>query len=130
MSLDKLEGINLRLRDFAGGTGGIDDLLAGQRSAEINQRLSDLSKSPLSCSQFNQLLALAHQPELSVGAFEYYWLSTPTHCYDVAQLPYFHSSYAKTDRIISIDQLSWGLYRLYFDCLLFYGTIANGFREL
>src|ERR1700728_557863 len=78
----------------------------------------------------NQLLALAHRPDFSEGAFNYYWLSTPTHCYDVTQLPHFHSSYTSVDRIISVDQLAWGLYRLYFDSLLLFGTLSNGYREL
>ena len=34
------------------------------------------------------------------------------------------------DQILSIDQLYWGLYRIYVDSLLFFGSIRDGYRAL
>src|SRR6266540_3404786 len=114
-----------RLRPFMGGTGGFDSWLTGSSSPSVINRLAELRSSALSCSQLNQLLALAHRPELAVGTFRYYWLSAPAHCYDVTRLPHYHANYTGVDRIISVDQLAWGLYRFYFDSLLFFGTLSN-----
>ncbi len=118
------------LLPFTGGTGGIDNWLTSGASNAVVSRLNALPGQPISCSQLNQLLALSHIAELSSGAFQYYWLAAPAHCYDVTQLPHFHSSYCRTDRVISLDQLAWGLHRLYQDALLFYGTLQNGYREI
>jgi hypothetical protein len=124
------EEIRSRLKLFMGGSGGVDNWLAGISSDAIVSRIASLDTAPLSCSQMNQLLALSHQAELSEGAFRYYWLSKPQHSYDVTALPHYHPSYAEVDRILSLDQLVWGLYRLYFDSLLYYGTIRNGYRTI
>ena len=115
---------------FAGGTGGIDDWLIGDRAQIVCERLCRLGNEPLSCSQLNQLLALSHQAEVSEGFFKFYWASAEPHVYDVTLVPCYHPSYASLDQILTVDQLRWGLYRLYVDALLFYGTIENGYREL
>jgi len=122
------EEIRSRLKLFTGGSGGIDSWLIGDFAEAIFRRIAALPTEPLSCGQMNQLLALSHQAELSEGAFRYYWLSSPRHTYDVTALPCYHPSYATVDRILSLDQLIWGLYRLYHDSLLYYGTIRNGYR--
>src|SRR5258706_15593423 len=118
-----IEDIRNRLMLFMGNAGGIDSWLVGDFADDILERIATLSTAPLSCSQMNQLLALSHQAELSDGAFRYYWLSAPRHTYDVTALPNYHPSYATVDRILSLDQLAWGLYRLYHDSLLYHGTI-------
>jgi hypothetical protein len=123
-----IEDIRAQLKPFMGGSGGIDSWLSGDFADAVLPRIASLSASPLSCSQMNQLLALSHQAELSEGAFRYYWLSAPRHSYDVTALPHYHPSYVKVDRILSLDQLSWGLYRLYYDSLLYYGSVRNGYR--
>ena len=78
----------------------------------------------------NQLLAFAHQPAVSEGFFKYYWLSVPTHVYDVTAIPDFDQTYARVDMVLTLDQLAWGLHRIYTDSLLFFGSIQNGFRSL
>jgi hypothetical protein len=119
-----------RLALFAGGTGGIDSWLTGDHADVIIARLDRLSAEPLSRSQLNQLLALSHQAEISEGFFRYYWLSEPKHPYDVTRIPHYHSTYKAVDQILSIDQLYWGLYRVYVDSLLCYGSIRDGYHAL
>jgi hypothetical protein len=125
-----IDNIRARLKPFTGGSGGIDSWLAGDLAEATFDRIASLSTAPLSCSQMNQLLALSHQAELSDGAFRYYWLSAPRHTYDVTGLPHYHPSYCGVDRILSLDQLAWGLYRIYHDSLLYFGTIRNGYRTI
>ncbi len=124
------EDIRRRLKLFMGNAGGIDSWLVADSSGDILERIATLSVAPLSCGQMNQLLAMSHQAELSEGAFRYYWLSAPGHTYDVTAIPNYHPSYATVDRILSLDQLSWGLHRLYCDSLLYYGSIRNGYRTI
>ena len=66
-----VEEILERLKPFMGGTGGFDSWLTGNSSEAVVNRLAKLRSSALSCSQLNQLLALAHRPELTEGAFKY-----------------------------------------------------------
>lgn len=124
------DAVRRELALFSGGTGGIDNWLTADRTDLVCARLVHLRDRPLSCSQLNQLLALSHLAEVSEGFFKYYWNSETPCLYEVSALPWYHDSYAKAEQILSLDQLRWGLYRLYSDCLLFYGTIQNGFREL
>lgn len=120
--------LDQRLSLFTGGTGGIDSWLTSENSDLIVNRIMNLPAEPLSHSLLNQLLVLAHQPTVSRGFFEYYWCSTPTHPYRVQDVPGYDDHYARFDRIMSIDQLAWGLYRIYVDSLLYVGTIKNGFN--
>jgi hypothetical protein len=48
----------------------------------------------------------------------------------VDDIPDFDPSYASFDRIETIEQLRWGLYRIYVDALLYFGTIRHGFHVL
>ncbi len=115
---------------FAGGTGGIDSWLIGDHANTVIARLDQLPNEPISRSQFNQLLALSHRADVSEGFFKYYWLSEPTHPYDVTRVPQYHPTYKAVHQILSLEQLYWGLYRIYVDCLLFFGSIRDGFRAL
>lgn len=115
---------------FTGGTGGIDSWLIGDHASTVMARLNQLPNEPISRSQFNQLLALSHKADVSEGFFKYYWLSEPRHPYDVTRVPQHHPTYKAVDQILSIDQLYWGLYRIYLDCLLFFGSIRDGYRAL
>jgi len=115
---------------FTGGTGGIDSWLTGDHAGTVIARLDRISSDPLSCSQLNQLLALSHQAEVSEGFFRYYWLNEPKHPYDVTRIPNHHATYKSVDQILSLDQLSWGMYRIYVDCLLYFGSIRDGYRAL
>jgi hypothetical protein len=122
--------IDPRLLLFTGGTGGIDSWLTSENSELIFARLAKLPGEPLSHSLLNQLLALSQQPSVSRAFFDYYWCSAPTHPYRVEDIPGYDVSFTKFDRIVDIDQLSWGLYRIYVDSLLYFGTIRNGFLGL
>ncbi len=115
---------------FTGNTGGLDNWLTSDKSEMVLKRIEEIPVDPISKSVLNQLLALSHQPDVSAGFFEYYWCSIPEHPYDLGALPAFDSSYAKLDRIMSIDQLSWGLSRIYLDSLLYFGSLRNGFSVL
>ena len=115
---------------FSGGTGGIDSWLTGDHRITVVNRLNAVRADPISCSQLNQLLALSRQPEMSDGCFRYYWLTEPTHSYDVSAIPGYSEDFRTFDRIVSLEHLAWGLCRLYTDALLFFGGIANGYREL
>lgn len=119
-----------RLALFTGGTGGIDSWLTGDHTDTVVARLDLLPAEPISCSQLNQLLALSHQAEVSEGFFRYYWLSEPKHPYDVTRVAQYHATYKAVDQILSLDQLYWGLYRIYVDCLLFFGSIRDGYHTL
>jgi len=122
--------VRRRLALFTGGTGGIDSWLTGDHADTVMRRLDLLSSEAISCSQLNQLLALSHQADVSEGFFRYYWLSEPTHPYDVTRVPQHHATYKTVDQVLSIDQMYWGLYRIYVDCLLYFGSIRDGYRAL
>jgi len=122
--------VDARLALFTGDTGGIDSWLTGDNAARIVDRLAQLPNEPVSLALLNQLFALSQQPAVSRGFFEYYWCSAPVHPYRVEDLPDYHTSYGRLDRILSIEQLRWGLYRIYVDALLYFGTIRHGFHAL
>jgi hypothetical protein len=122
--------VDARLALFTGDTGGIDSWLTGDNAARIDARLAQLPNEPLSLALLNQLLALSQQPAVSRAFFEYYWCSAPVHPYRVEDLPDYDASYVRFDRIVSIEQLRWGLYRIYVDSLLYFGTIRHGFHAL
>jgi len=126
----RMSEIETKLALFSGGTGGLDSWLTGAHRNIILGRLSGLSEAGLSCSLLNQLLALAHEPAVSEGFFRYYWLSQTSHTYDVTRLTDYHQTYSTIDRVVSIDQLAWGLNRFYIDALLYFGTLKRAFLEL
>ena len=103
----RTDDIRSRLALFSGDTGGIDSWLTRATDPKgLFSRLGELDSDPLTRSQLNQLLALSHQGEVSAGFFEYYWLLTPSHTYDVTSVPAFHPAFTALDRIISLDQLA------------------------
>jgi hypothetical protein len=122
--------IDSRLALFTGDTGGIDSWLTGENASRIFQRLAQLPGDPVSHALLNQLLALSQQPPISRAFFDYYWCSAPVHPYRVVDTPDYHESYVTFDRIESTEQLRWGLYRIYVDSLLYFGTIRHGFHVL
>lgn len=120
-----------RLELFMGDTGGIDSWLTnGDAKQIILDRLIRVNADPLTHSQFNQLLAMSHQANMTKDCFSYYWCRVPDHPYDVKSIPDFHESFSGLSVISSIDQLRWGLYRMYVDSLLYFGSIRNGYRAL
>ena len=69
---------------------------------------------------------------MSDGFFQYYWCTLPDHPYNVARVPFFPPETLQTDpqEVISHDHLRWGLYRLYIDGLLYFGSIAAAYSAL
>ncbi|MCK5345425.1 MAG: hypothetical protein KAR20_18575, partial [Candidatus Heimdallarchaeota archaeon] len=127
--ISKEEILN-KFKLFSGGTGGIDSWLSETTREEVFKRLSDISNNPLSSQQLNQLLILSHEAGVSYDFFDYYWLCTPNHPYDVKSIPDYQPEWINNSKIVSLEHLRWGLYRLYVDSLLFFGNIRSGYRFL
>jgi hypothetical protein len=101
-----------------------------QSARRVLERLTTIPRQPLSLTQFNQLLHLAHEAGISDGFFRYYFLEEPqAHPFPVTALidakPIFDSS-----SIISLDQLRLGLHRFFVDALLYWGDFRTAFRAL
>jgi hypothetical protein len=128
--MNSKEAILDEFRLFCGDTGGIDSWLTASTDQEVFDRLARIEREPLPKVQLNQLLLLSHQAGVSDGFYQYYWLSTPLHPYEVERIPDFHPSYAEQRTISSVQQLRWGMYRIYVDSLLYFGSIRNGYRFL
>lgn len=125
---------NLRERFaiFAGNTGGIETWLVAGAPAVVFETLARIDQAPITRATLNQLLLLSHEAAMSEGFFRYYWETVPppgAHPYDVRKIPGYRSTDA-AGVISSIDQLYWGLYRFYVDCLLFHGTMRIGYRQM
>jgi len=115
---------------FSGGTGGIDSWLGPETSDVVFDRLANIDKEPLSKEQMDQLLILSHETGVSDDFFEYYWLTAPSHPYDVTKVPDYQPVWIESSEIQSLQHLRWGLYRIYVDSLLFFGNIRSGYRFL
>ncbi len=84
----------------------------------------------LSLTHLNQCLHLSHQAGVSKGFYRYYFLTVPTeHTYPVEKL---FSSLPKlgADKIVSFEQLVWGIHRFFVDALLYFGNVRAAFRNL
>ena len=112
------------------GTGGIDSWLHDGVPQTVIDRLNRIGENSLTREQLNQLLVLSHEAGLSAGFFEYYWLSAPTHTYDVTALPDFNSAYTERRDLQSLAQLRWGLQRFFCDALLYFGNVRSAYRRL
>ena len=126
------EEILPRFRLFSLSDGGIGSWLTEDTDDYVFERLSRIEQEPLSKVQLNQLLAFAHEAPLSAGFFCYYWLTAPEgHPYPVKSIsPPFNASWGSQCYIVSLDHLSWGLYRLYVDGLLWFGNVRTAYRKL
>jgi hypothetical protein len=112
------------------GTGGIDSWLHDDTPQTVVDRLRRVSQEPLTREQLNQLLVLSHEAGLSPGFFEFYWLSIPTHSYDITNIADFDVDYGERRAITSLEQLRWGLRRFYVDALLYFGNVRSAYRRL
>jgi hypothetical protein len=120
-----------RFKLFFLGTEGIGKWLGPQTDDRVFQRLARIETEPLSKVQLNQLLAFGHEAPVSDDFFRYYWLSNaPRHPFDVKTVPGFEERWLNASAIVSIDQLRWGLYRLYVDGLLYFGNVRTAYRKL
>ncbi len=114
---------------FSGGSDGIDNWINSETHSKILERLSNISKNPLSLNQFNELLGLSGDKVISQGFFEYYWQKATEHPYDVKKIEKFKPEYLNKEKIISLDHLWWGFYRIFVDGLLFSGNIAKFYKN-
>lgn len=125
-----LDSFNL----FRGNGGGIENWFSDQMPDTVVNALLACDRKPISCEEFNQLLILSHEAGVSRAFFKHYFCSNSyphgTGLYDPIDVPHFEERFLETDQIISLEQLKWGLYRLYIDCLLIFGSIRQGFRRL
>lgn len=92
--------------------------------------LSQINENGLSKVQFDQLLNLQQIKGVSDGFFKFYWLSYPSHFYDIRKLHGFDNSYTTDVVIQSIEQLKWGLLRVFIDCLYVFGNIEEGYKTI
>jgi len=116
-----------------GKEAGLGSWLAdGAISPIVIDRLQHLDNSPISKVQLNQLLVISGIASVSDGFFRYYWLTCPDHTYDVkSAISEPHEWLTREDDFIgSLQQLRYGLYRLYVDALLYFGNIKAGFAAL
>jgi hypothetical protein len=109
---------------------GITRWLGPDTDQLVFDRLDQVSDRPISHAQLKQLLHLSHIAGLSPGFFTYYWLSCPSHTYDVEKIPGFEAAWVGAGAIVSLDHLYWGLYRLYVDGLLYFGNVRAAYRHL
>lgn len=121
-----------QLHPLFAGSGGIDSWLGSETPNTVIDRLSTIDDDPLSHAQLAQLLILSHEAGPSQGFFDYYWMSAPSHTYDVKQVDNasFQDAWISGTSIVSISHLRWGLYRFYVDALLYFGNIRSAYRKL
>jgi len=116
---------------FSLGGDGIGGWLSQNTDDEVFRRLDRINQEPLSKVQLNQLFVFGHEAPVSDGFFRYYWLEAPTeHPYPVAKLSGFHEPWLNSIAIISLEHLKWGLYRLFTDGLLYFGSVRTAYRKL
>lgn len=112
------------------GSGGIDSWLREGTPQTVVERLGQLGTNPLTREQLNQLLVLSHEAGMSHGFFEYYWLTSPEHPYDIKRVLDFDASFEQQTAIVSLEHLRWGLRRFYVDALLYFGNVRSAYRHL
>jgi hypothetical protein len=116
---------------FSVPTGGIGEWLTEATHQDVFERLGRIDVEPLSAVQLNQLLVLGHEAPAGDGFFHYYWLRVPErHPYNVSEIAGFSEGWLKSEAILSLEHLRWGVYRLYIDALLYFGNVRTAFRSL
>ena len=109
---------------------GLGAFAAPSMHDEVFNRLSQLDHVPLTKVELNQLLVLSMAGSMSDGCFRYYWGSLPDHPYDVTKVPHYPGAAPHAEKVLSHDHLRWGLYRLYVDALLYFGSIDTAYDAL
>jgi hypothetical protein len=116
---------------FAHGSEGIGAWITRDANPFVLDRLARIETDPVSKVQLNQLLVLGREAIVSDDFFNYYWIDVPdSHPYPVKLLPDYSDSFNGKSALSSLAQLKWGLYRLYYDGLLYFGNIRSAFRQL
>lgn len=119
-----------QFKELSYSTKGFEGWLSITAPDPVFDRLKRLDREPLTKVQLNQLLLLSLESGISDGFYQYYWLATPAHSYAVDKLEDFEDGHLTSPAIGSIQQLRWGIRRIYTDCLLYFGNISYGFNEL
>lgn len=119
-----------QFKELSFPTKGFEGWLSDSAPEAVFNRFKRLDREPLTKVQLNQLLLLSLESGISDGFFKYYWLAVPDHSYAIDKLDDFDNAYITTTAIVSIEQLRWGIRRIYTDCLLYFGNISYGFKEL
>jgi len=109
---------------------GLEGWLGKNIRDEVVDRLLEIENAPLTKVQLNQLLLLSLEAGISDDFFAYYWLESPDHPYLIEQIDDFDKDFVELESINSLKHLRWGLKRIYIDCLLYFGNINLGFKEL
>ena len=115
---------------------GIEMFLSAKSLSEeseniISKRLSEIEDNPISFMQLRQMFVLNGYQGFTSGFFYYYWTAKDTdkHPYDVTKVEGYDDEYKYISNVNSLQQLKWGLYRLYIDSLLFFGDINFGYTH-
>jgi hypothetical protein len=125
------ESLLAELSLFSLGGEGIGGWLSPLADPMVFQRLDELPSNPLNKVQLNQLLGLCHEGPVVQDFFSYYWLEAPPlHPYPTQLLPTFDPRWLSAGAIVSVEHLKWGLYRLYVDALLYFGSVRTCYRAL
>ena len=128
--LTRTEILNI-FSDIMSDQPGICGLITEKYGSDyLFDRLSTINDSGLSKVQFDQLLNLQQIKGVSDGFFKFYWLSCPDHFYNILTLKGFDNSYKGSALIQSIEQLKWGMLRVFIDCLYAFGNIEEGYKKI
>jgi hypothetical protein len=100
--------------------------------AALSSVAGALRDGALSPAQLNQALHRCGEPGFGAGFFEYYFLDLPPeHPYSVAQsVPPGDFLPQRSNRIVSLDHLSWGVKRFIIDSMLYWGNFRQAYRDL
>lgn len=124
------EELRKRFALFKTDNGGIEGLLWGEAGDRVCDRLLSVNHEPLSKVQLNQLLGFQKERAVSDDFFRYYWFEEPLVSYKLSSIPGYSSEYKGRDKIHSLDQFYYGLYRIFTDGLILRGNVRAYFREL
>lgn len=128
------EQIHSKFSDLHFGDGtGIGTWLSKEgMHVVVGERLRRIEEDPISKVQLNQLFVLSEIPSVSDGFFRYYWLTKPNHTYildfTTEKCPIENGK--ELSGIKSLDHLRWGIYRIFVDSLLYFGSIKAGIWSL
>ncbi len=115
---------------FPGSFSNSSAYLETEVGKAIVKRLIEMQANPVPLTHLNQFLHLTDEAGATDGFFKYYFLSCPTkHPYALEKLFPTLPSLNETG-VSSLDQLRWGLTRLYVDSLLYFGNIRTAYRKL
>src|SRR6185503_11272372 len=106
------EQILAELSLFKLKTGGLGSWITEDTDPEVFRRLGNIEQTPVTKVQLNQLLSFGHEAPVSDDFFRYYWLDAPaSHPYDVKLITGFTDEWLKSQAIVSLAHLKWGLHR-------------------